>query len=140
MRKYTQEEKAAAKVRDTARRKKWREDNRELHSARLRNWRKANPEKARQTLRRAQLKLWYGVTPEWVDATIVAQRGCAICKVEDAVKRGGWHVDHDHSTGKTRGVLCGHCNRGMGFLKDDSEICAAAAEYLRFHRRIDVQE
>jgi hypothetical protein len=137
-RRLTEEEKIVAKTRAKARQKRWHQENKERSRAASKRWKQANPEKLALTKRRANLKLWYGVTPEWFDATLAAQRGCAVCKTEDASKRGGWNVDHDHSSGKTRGVLCGHCNRAIGSLKDSPEVCVSAAEYLRFHRGHDV--
>lgn len=68
----------------------------------------------------------YGLTPEAYQAMIDAQGGlCAICRV-------GWatHIDHDHKTGRVRGVLCQPCNHGLGRFFDQPSIMQAAIEYL----------
>lgn len=47
-------------------------------------------------------------------------------------------LDHDHKTGKLRGVLCDRCNRGIGLLKDDIRILKSAISYLeKFLTEID---
>jgi recombination endonuclease VII len=68
----------------------------------------------------------YGVTAAQVDRLIDAQGGvCAICR-----RPRPEHVDHDHVSGKVRGVLCFNCNGGLGQFGDDEEWLAAAIEYL----------
>jgi hypothetical protein len=39
-------------------------------------------------------------------------------------------------TGQVRGILCGYCNQGIGMLKDDPDVIAAAAKYLQQHRQM----
>lgn len=76
------------------------------------------------------LKKKYGLTLAAWDALFNGQgRCCAVCKTLIVTKR-GWFTDHDHKTGKLRGVLCHHCNLLLGNAKDDIAILAAAIEYL----------
>ena len=75
----------------------------------------------------------YGVGNDWVDAKVVEQGGCAVCQVKRPRGRSDWNVDHDHKTGKVRGVLCGHCNSGLGHFRDDVESLRLAIRYLETH-------
>jgi|LakMenEpi03Aug12_release.lakeMendotaPanAssembly.Ray.scaffolds.fasta_scaffold1906241_1 hypothetical protein len=40
-------------------------------------------------------------------------------------------VDHDHTTGKVRGLLCNACNKGLGFFKDSKELLDKAIKWLQ---------
>ncbi len=82
-------------------------------------------------------RLWkYGVTPEQFQVLHAAQSGrCAVCRSSTpGRKKANFHVDHDHETGKVRGLLCGDCNTGLGLFKDNQALLAAAAAYLRKHK------
>lgn len=75
----------------------------------------------------------FGLT--WEDEMRVReQQGnvCAICRQPPQRER--FDIDHDHVTGKFRGLLCGRCNKGLGLLGDNEEGVAAALEYLRRSR------
>jgi hypothetical protein len=50
---------------------------------------------------------------------------CVICGSEEKLV-----VDHDHVTGQVRGMLCNHCNRGLGHFRDDPLLLEFAAQYL----------
>lgn len=69
----------------------------------------------------------------------VSQNGvCAICgKPETEKSRKGnvrsLHVDHNHDTGKVRGLLCGKCNRSIGVLGDSVQILRNAVKYLEHY-------
>ena len=91
--------------------------------------------------RRAHLKHRYRLTDEEVDVLIDAQNGaCAICgePPSGANTRAHWNgklcVDHDHDTGRVRGLLCNDCNLAVGYGKSPS-ILRAAADYLESHAR-----
>jgi len=53
---------------------------------------------------------------------------CLICN-NDFLNR-EFHIDHCHTSGKIRGLLCGNCNTGIGLLNDDIQILNKAIEYL----------
>ncbi|WP_343907161.1 endonuclease VII domain-containing protein [Nocardioides aquiterrae] len=101
-------------------------------SARTRAWRDANPDEWERHRRRSYLKQKYGITPEQYDEILAAQGGvCAICGDPPADSRGyRMHVDHCHSTGRVRGILCGPCNRGLGNFADNPTRLLAAVDYL----------
>lgn len=100
-------------------------------------WKTKNPEKAHLSQRERNLKHKYGVTLEWYNAKLKEQDYCcAICKIkENKVTRGAvsdlnFAVDHDHVTGKVRGLLCNQCNRALGMFKDSVELIEKAIKYL----------
>ena len=69
----------------------------------------------------------YNLTPtEWEDLFDSQRRVCAICGVEPLRPV----VDHCHTTGEIRGILCDNCNRCMGLLKDSVDTLMSAAAYL----------
>lgn len=80
--------------------------------------------------RRSHLKRKYGITPEPYDALLAEQEGgCAICgrppRSDIAL-----HVDHEHGTGRIRGLLCFRCNNALGDFDDDHDRLAKAVHYL----------
>lgn len=109
-------------------------------------FRKSDPKKRQQVRRSAlksQLKGEFGLTLKDYRSMFDAQGGCcAICgksgtrRGQGRPGRGGGRskklgVDHDHATGKVRGLLCRECNAGIGFLKDDITLVQTALDYLK---------
>ena len=111
---------------------------------RNREWRAANGTKANGYCRKYRLKKEYGLTVEEYDAMVLAQGGkCAICGATRGSKIGSkrdakLNIDHDHQTGKVRGLLCHNCNMVLGHLDDDIERMYRAIEYLRAYRQSEV--
>lgn len=82
--------------------------------------------------RRANLKYKYGLTEACYQELLEKQGGvCAICRRPPEGLGRKLAVDHCHSTGKVRGLLCSACNCGIGMLGDDRARVLAAAEYLK---------
>lgn len=78
------------------------------------------------------LQKLYGITIEEYEARLAAQKGvCAICKRPPSAFKKRFSVDHNHSTGKIRALLCSPCNTGIGLFQDNPALCVKAARYLR---------
>ena len=79
--------------------------------------------------RRHHLKTMYNMTLEQYDELFDEQNGCcAICGLPESNHR--LCVDHDHKTGKIRGLLCHNCNKGLGHFFDSVENLEVAKSYL----------
>ena len=102
----------------------WQRDNPERHQARQRDYAESGKKKVSD--RKSHLKRKYGLTLAEFDELLAAQGGgCAICGQPDAD-----NVDHDHDTGRVRGILCFPCNAAIGLIHEDEERLLAAAAYL----------
>ncbi len=113
-----------------AKRKKYYEKNREKELERRRKYARENRGKLTQKKREWSLKNIYGITIEQFDEMLKKQKNkCAICKTNKPTGK-GFGVDHNHRTGKIRGILCHHCNIALGGFKDSPELLREAISYL----------
>jgi hypothetical protein len=93
--------------------------------------RKKNLDGTNEMYRRWAFKKKFDITVEDYDRLLETQRGlCAICRGPQRGRGKYFAVDHCHTTGRVRGLLCGPCNRGIGFLGDDPGRVSAAIAYL----------
>lgn len=120
-----------------------RRANPQANRDRVRQWQLANPEKvaARRAActssgrrsvsnRKSHLKRRFGLTLEQYDEMLKSQGGgCALCK-RPPPARSALHVDHDHETGRVRGLLCFTCNNALGDFEDDAVRLREAARYV----------
>lgn len=141
MRKYTDAQREASRLRGEG----WRKRNPDKDYECKRAWLKANPVKRKAMQKKADAKRGpvppevtrkrnryykYGVSPEDVAFMIARQKGtCAICPMLLSEKTA--HVDHDHKTGKVRGLLCRKCNLGLGHFEDNPSFLVSAVSYLQ---------
>lgn len=125
-----------------AKNKRWREEhperykeltkrhrlrNQEKMVSRSRQWYINHKQRANVTQRKSKLK-GYGLTPETYEAMLLKQnRLCLICGEEMKSPV----VDHDHETGKVRGLLCRVCNAALGQFQESITILERAIQYLR---------
>jgi hypothetical protein len=130
------------KGRKNAQAKEYYKANKETLLAKGRKWYRANPERRREyrrinrdRKRGVRLKREFGLSLEEYDNLLKTQNGvCVIChKPETTRNQGGLRplsVDHDHKTGRVRGLLCNKCNRGLGYFYDDSDLLINALAYI----------
>jgi len=109
---------------------KWKEQSR----INRRNKYKTDPDARKRRLASCRLSK-FGITDDEFNRLFVSQGNkCAICRCSEPPNKKSWSVDHDHISGKIRGILCSFCNTGIGLLRDDDQICLSAHEYLRRHK------
>ena len=88
--------------------------------------------KNRENYRKHRLKTKYNITIEQYNFMLEKQNGCCnICKKHQDELKNILAVDHDHATGKIRGLLCMKCNRALGAYNDNIDILLNAIEHLK---------
>ena len=91
--------------------------------------------KQRSEKRQKSLLANYGITLEQYAELHKKQNGlCKICNQRTqgrGAAKNNLAVDHDHETGKIRGLLCSHCNTGLGLFRDNPELLKIAINYLK---------
>jgi len=142
-----------------AQQKKHRENNPEYHKERKKKWVKENPEKVKdyylrnkeriksnvkkwnkenpEKIKEYALKHTYGITLKDKDNMIKVQDGkCAnpLCDTKfSEIPEKQIHIDHDHESGKVRGILCNVCNILEGFVNKNAKRIFGIIEYKRLH-------
>lgn len=126
----------------------WRKNNPEKVRRSKKDFRQRNPEKTRAGVRKCHEKsgrrytanafenwLWKNYKlplDDWLYMNDVQLDRCAICQTDDLDgNRSKLCIDHDHETGKVRGLLCFNCNTMLGNAKDKIETLQRAIEYLQ---------
>ena len=98
------------------------------HSAK---WRRDNPDKDRASQAKYRIKKFYKLSSEEYRELVATANGhCMLCGVkQDDIL----NIDHNHETGKVRGLVCRGCNVGLGGFKDDPKLLIKAIQYLVSH-------
>lgn len=94
-------------------------------------WRERNKEKQSRYMKDYHLKRKYGISQEEYDAMLINQNGgCALCDRTPEEEGRQLAVDHDHTTGKVRGLLCWWCNHKTLGRHSDPSYFRRIADYL----------
>lgn len=102
----------------------------ECHRVRAKGYWEKNP-LPKEVQRERNLKRSFGLGLEEYDELLKLQNGCcAICGTDACSSGRNFAVDHDHQTGKIRGLLCKFCNTALGQFKDDTMTLRKAIQYL----------
>lgn len=122
--------------------KRYLQNNKDAKNIKIKEWCKRNPDKVKakrdrwknnnpDKVKSSALKSNYGIDLQTYNIMFISQGGCcAICKTHQDKLKVPLCVDHCHTTGKVRGLLCKRCNSGIGFLNDDKQLVANALKYL----------
>lgn len=103
----------------------------EQHTAYMREYRRMNKNDVNGKERARKLKQRYGVSAEDWQIMFDNQAGCcAICNTHQSDLTKTLCVDHCHSTGKVRGLLCDRCNKCIGSFEDNIDLLDNAKSYL----------
>ena len=86
-------------------------------------------EQKKEKVKDYQLKRKFGLSLDEYQKMLEEQKGvCKICGQVENNKQ--LAVDHWHTTGQIRGLLCGSCNRGIGYFRDSQDLLLKAVQYL----------
>jgi hypothetical protein len=113
---------AEHKKRGAAREKQWRKDNPEAHKA----------QRNSRIQKDYRLQYYHKISLEQYESMLAEQGGvCGSCGTDTSGWKHSWAVDHDHATGKVRGLLCHSCNVAIGHAKDDVTTLQRMINYLQ---------
>jgi hypothetical protein len=116
-------------------------NEKEARALARRKWEQTHPEQWELLKKNQRFRRRYGITVDIYEQLLEKQNGkCRIClQIPKGIHGSGrlkvLHVDHDHSTGEIRGLLCDNCNRGLGYFKDDSLLLQQAIIYLNDYNK-----
>ena len=124
-----------------ARNGKWAKENTEKNRENAKKWNRANRKRYNENKNRSaknnpsstkdrQLRIKFNISIEKYNQILNLQNyKCAICQYKCPTGR-QLAVDHNHKTGKVRGLLCMECNIGLGKFKDSDDLLLRAISYL----------
>jgi hypothetical protein len=120
------------KEKEKARKREWYQNNKDY----FKEYARINKTKIDANFRLSHVKRLYNLNAdEYLQMLLDQDNKCLICKKAETNKNCNGDirplsVDHCHTTGRVRGLLCNQCNAGLGNFKDNLESLRSAVEYL----------
>jgi len=109
--------------------KEYQKQWRDTHKQYLQDYRRKWNSEHQVYKKEKHYKSHYNLTLQDIEEMLIkCENMCPICNTNITIKNSA--IDHDHSTGKIRGILCRRCNKGLGHFKDNSQVLIKASEYL----------
>ena len=109
----------------------WRINNPEKSKESCKKWSKNNPDKKRNNY----LKTKYCITLDEYNNMFIEQEGnCKTCGSHQTELKTRLCVDHNHTNGEIRGLLCDNCNKSIGLLKEDIKTLENIIKYLSYNK------
>lgn len=120
----------------------FRANCKKCESKRSQEWNNRNKERVSEKNRRTGLRRYYGMTEGDFDEMLKTQNGvCAICgRLSEHKAKQNLCVDHDHTTGAVRGLLCSFCNSAIGYLSDNPERAMNVVKYIQYYADRPLEE
>lgn len=116
------------------RQREYRLKNTEKIKIRMREWAKNNRAHLNTYARKQYYQQKYNLTPEQKAEMLTSQGNvCACCGSDSPRHKQGWVVDHCHTSGKVRGILCQPCNLALGKVRESIPHLKALISYLEKH-------
>jgi RecJ-like exonuclease len=120
--------------RDKSKRLKYSNKYNKLNKKTKEELRNIYAKRGKQTTRNWNLKRKYKINVNEYNKMLEQQNfSCLICKKHESEFKKVLSIDHDHKTGKIRGLLCQFCNTGLGFFRDNINLLESAIGYLKIN-------
>ena len=108
--------------------REWHRRNKDRYKEVRRQWYEANKDKVNTDSKARYTAKQFGLTVEEYDTIRASTSNCECCLTQLSLRER--RLDHCHTTGKIRGILCNSCNTGIGMFKDSTELLKSAIDYL----------
>lgn len=124
------------KDKDKAYKEAYRQQNREKAKVYAKEYYKKNPPHP-EKVRARKLKHRFGITLDQYNEMFEKQEGCCdICKKHQSEFKKRLAVDHCHTTGEVRALLCASCNQALGMLNEDSKVLKNMILYIKKFKKV----